>query len=131
MIDVIEDFASRQVGGGVLIVTRRVTADPAYVNGYPVAAASTSVFTIIAQVVPSSGRDLKILADQQIVGESRSLLTATKLIPRDKTREGDRLTGVDLATEDGSDFVVIKAEKFTAADSEVHYHVIVAKDATQ
>ncbi len=132
MIGVIEDFASRQVGGGALAVTRAVTANPAYVNGYPAADASTSTFTIIAQVVPANGRDIKILQDQAIVGESRSLLTATALTPRDKTHEGDRLTGVDLdPTSDGSVWVCVFSEHFTAPDGETHYHALVAKDATQ
>lgn len=132
MIDVIESFAERQPGGGILTVTRKVTASPAYVNGYPVTAASMSTFTVVAQVVPVSARDMRTLADQQTVGEMRSLLSGTALIARDKTREPDRLTGVDLdPIDDGSVWIVIKSEHFDAPDGERHYHAIVAKDATE
>ncbi len=131
MIGVIESFAERQPGGGVLTVTRTTAASPAYVNGYPVAPASTSTFAIIAQVVPVSGRDLRVLADQAIVTESRSLLTGTEIIGLNKTKDPDRLTGVDLdPLDDGAVWVVIKSEHFDAPDGERHYHAIVAKDAT-
>lgn len=131
MIGVIESFAQRQPGGGVLTVSRTTAAAPAYVNGYPVAPASTSTFAIVAQVVPVSGRDLRVLTDQAIVTESRSLLTGTELVGLNKTKDPDKLTGVDLdPADDGAVWVVIKSEHFDAPDGERHYHAIVAKDAT-
>jgi hypothetical protein len=134
MINVFESFAARQPGAGALTVTRAVTASPAYVDGYPAAAASTSTFAVVAQVSPASDRDMRTLADQQITGQSLSLLCRTLLIPRDKTREGDRLSGTDLDLETdatGTVWIVISARKHYAPDGDVFYRALVARDATQ
>jgi hypothetical protein len=132
MINVIESFAARQPGGGALTVTRRATGSPAYANGYPAADGSPTTISIIAHVVPTGGRDLKILADQGITSESRTLRTSTKLIPRNATTEPDRVTGVDLDTDtDGGSWVVQNAAKHVAPDGDVFYVCVVTRDATQ
>jgi hypothetical protein len=131
MIRVIESFAARQTGGGILTVTRTVTANPAYVDGYPVADASvTTLTTTPTQVSPVDGRGLKILADQGITSESRMLLTATPLFSRSDTTEPDFLTGVDL-DNDGAQWRVINVMNYTCPDAEVFYKAIVARDSTQ
>ena len=134
MIHIFEDFASKQPGGGALTVTRAVTAVPAYVNGYPAAHASTSTIPIIAQVSPANDRDLRVLADQGITSQALSLLTSTPLIPRDGTREPDRLAGTDLDLQtdaSGTAWVVVSVRKHFAPDADVFYRALVARDATQ
>lgn len=134
MIDVFESFAARQTGGGALTVTRATTPDPAYVNGYPVDPTAVTTIPIIAQVSPTDGRALKVLADQGITGESRMLLTATPVIPRSRATEGDRVAGVDLADDTGDStvpWVVINAQTYTAPDGDVFYRVIVVRDTTR
>lgn len=127
MIDVFESFAARQRGGGALTVNRGTTAVPAYdSDGYAVAPTPVTPFLIIAQVSPTDGRGLKILADQGITGESRMLLTSTQLIPRDNTHEPDRLTGVDLGG-DGVPWIVHNVMEYCAPDSDIFYRVLVAR----
>lgn len=131
MIDVIESFAARQTGAGILTITRATTANPAYVNGYPVADSATSTITTSpTQVSPVDGRGLKVLADQGITGESRMLLTATPLFSRSSTTEPDRLTGTDLGG-DALPWIVINVLSYTCPDGDVFYKAIVARDATQ
>lgn len=130
MIRVIESFAGRQVGGGILTVTRAVTASPAYVDGYVADSTTVSLTTSPTQVSPVDGRGLKILADQGITSESRMLLTATLLVSRTDTTEPDFLTGIDL-DNDGAQWRVINVMSYTCPDAEVFYKAIVARDATQ
>jgi hypothetical protein len=128
MIDVIEDFASRQLGGGVLTVTRTgVPAVPYDADGYP-AATTTSTLTIIAQVVPTSGRALQILADQGITSDTRTLRTASRVFSRDDNHAPDLIAGVDL-DDDGITWAVINWKLHTAPDGDRFYEVIVARGA--
>ena len=83
MINVIESFAYRQVGGGALTVTRTVVAAGAYDSHGRALAGTTSTLPIVALVTPTEGRDLKIITDAAITEEVRVLLTGTPL----KTRE--------------------------------------------
>lgn len=129
MIDVFESFATRQEGRGALVVTRRVTPTDAYTDdGYQVTPTGISTFPIIAQVTPTSGRNLQILADQGITSESRTLWTSAKLTARDDGLEPDTLTGVDL-DGDGVLWTVFNWKRFTAPDGDVFYQVIVARGA--
>lgn len=128
MIEVFESFAARQPGQGLLTVTRTTEPSPSYdSDGYKVAG-TTSTIPIIAQVYPTNGRDLKILADQGITSESRALLTATKLFTRDNGFAPDQVAGVDL-DDDGVPWIVCNWQQYTAPDSDVFYRVLVARQA--
>ncbi len=130
MISVIESFAERQTGLGLLTVTRATTAVPAYdADGYPVTPTPVTPFTSTpTQVSPVGGRELQILIDQGITSESRMLLTATQLYTRDATREPDQLTGTDL-DGDGVPWTVHNVMRYTCPDGDVFYRVLVARGA--
>lgn len=129
MINVFEDFASRQPGGGALTVTRRALAVPAYdAQGYQLPVASSSTITIVAQVTPTSGRNLQVLADQGITAESHTLWTATKLLTRDSGHPPDTVTGVDL---DGDTWTACNWKQFHAPDGDVFYQVVVVRGALE
>lgn len=131
MINVFEDFASRQPGGGAITIRRRATGTPAYTAGYPTPDGAFVEIPIIAQVSPTDGRGLKILADQGITSESQMLLTATKMFSRTKTAEPDQVIGFDLDDGDMSLWTVYNVMTYTAPDTDRFYKVIVARDDPQ
>lgn len=69
-VDLINDF------GASYTVTRRVRAK--MVNGRAVPGA-TSMFTIVASVQPSSGRELLLLPELRRTQEARTVYTTTRL----------------------------------------------------
>ncbi len=130
MIDVIEDFASRQPGAGALTVTRTVPATPPYDSHGRRVAGSASTLPIIALVTPTEGRDLKIIIDQRITVEVRVLLTATKLSSGEPGLAPDTLVGTDL-DGDGVPWTCFHWERFPSPDGDIFYRCLVARKLLQ
>ncbi len=128
MSGVVESFATRQPGGGILTVRRTVAPEPPYdANGYALTG-SSSTFTVIGHVSPASGRDLKILADQGITSETRAINTITPLFTQSDAVEPDQLTGVTLGGA-SVPWVVVNWTECHEADGDLFYHVLVARKA--
>lgn len=127
MIEIIDDFASRQPGGGALTVTRTQNAvSGTYDSQGRKVAGTTTTIPIIALVVPTNGRDLTVKADHQVTSEIRALLTTTALRTRDDGFAPDTLVGTDL-DGDGVPWTVFHWEIWPSPAGETFYRALVAR----
>lgn len=117
--DNIADFATRGPNDdGTYPVTRNTEATR--VSGRAQAPAVESTFAIVAQVYPTDGRDLLVLAEAQIKTDSAWLLTITELmLVRDQVQvEGD-----------GVLWTVVKCANWPDQDGGTVYKALVARQS--
>ena len=108
MIDLDGTDLIESLSTGTYTITRRVAGS--YVNGIYVPGA-TSTFTIIAAIVPATGRDLLRLPEGRRSVETRILFTTSTMLVGAQAGTND----ADLVTVDGDVWEVQQSEAWKAA----------------
>ncbi len=120
LVDTIASFSTSSVDGstGGYQVTR--TPSGTYVSGRYTPGTAT-VFTIDAVVEPSSGREIKVLAEGQYAEDTKVLWTTTELVTMSPTTVPDQIV---IA---GDNYSVVKIDGPWNMSGGTHYQVYVAR----